>query len=119
MKPALSWQNDGHIPWASPAKEQAELSQRVPVSPGRQGSSDSPTDLNFPSKGLLEDALQLAFLPPPPSVTDFLLPPLRLSLAPHEAKTSPSTESTRSTGPLQSHEYSAGLLGFPTPALRG
>lgn len=116
MKPALSWQCDGHIPRAFPAREQSELPQWVHVSPRRKGPSNSPADLNFPSKGLLEDALQLVSLPPPPSLTDFLLPPLWLSLGPPEAKTNPSAQSTGSTHPLQNCEYPAGLH-HSSPAL--
>ena len=36
-----------------PCQEQSEPSPWVHVPPGRQGSSDSPADLSFSSKGLL------------------------------------------------------------------
>lgn len=66
-----AWQSDSFIPCAFPTKEQPEFPRWVRVPLGRQGSSDTPAALSFPSEGLSEDALQLAS----PSVTDSPLPP--------------------------------------------
>ena len=72
-----------------PCQEQPDLSPWVHVPPGRQGSSDSPTDLNFPSEGLLrmlgsQPLSHLLLL-----LQLFRFPQLCLNLGPSEAKTSP------------------------------
>lgn len=53
MRPALSRQSDGHTPCAFLARSSVTSPRWVHVPPGRQGSSDSPADLRFPSEGLL------------------------------------------------------------------